>query len=120
MAAAQRHADPHVQLQPDHRLAHQRHQPGNRHGELHLPRRRVAGLQDRRQEPADHVTPMTNYGRLTQASTNNPYGQPIPDSSYTYYYDSNPLDSTYPPYPPNYGWGRPPTAVAWTSKQHGE
>jgi len=23
------------------------------------------------------------YGRLTQASTNNPYGQPIPDSSYT-------------------------------------
>jgi len=64
----------------------------------------LASKTDAKNQPTTYT--YDNYGRLTQASTNNPYGQPIPDSSYTYYYDSNPLDSTYPPYPPNYGWGR--------------
>jgi YD repeat-containing protein len=40
-----------------------------------------------------------SYGRLTQAA------------GYSYYYDSNPLDASYPP---GYGWGRL-AAVAWTS-----
>jgi YD repeat-containing protein len=43
------------------------------------------------------------YGRLTQAA------------GYSYYYDSNPLDASYPP---NYGWGRL-AAVAWTSSSMG-
>jgi len=76
----------------------------------------LASKTDAKNQPTTYT--YDNYGRLTQASTNNPYGQPIPDSSYTYYYDSNPLDSTYPPYPPNYGWGRL-TAVAWTSSSMG-
>ncbi len=53
----------------------------------------LASKTDAKGQPTTYT--YDSYGRLTQASTNNQYGQAIPDSSYTYYYDSNPLDSTY-------------------------
>ncbi len=76
----------------------------------------LASKTDAKNQPTTYT--YDNYGRLTNSSTSTSsaaWGQPIPDSSYTYYYDSNPLDSTYPP---NYGWGRL-TAVAWTSSSMG-
>ena len=41
----------------------------------------LASKTDAKNQPTTYT--YDNYGRLTQASTNNPYGQPIPDSSYT-------------------------------------